>query len=180
MLSTVIRRIVPLCSLAAATVAPAAPLESNATGCAPGARCISVTSSGRPSASGASFAQCRGLFPDFIVPKSTVPSNYAGPWFTPERVETATTNGPTATRPWLNFDPRVEAERLRYLLALRNYAFTSRDLRAFTPQFTADSNYRDQAGGGVAQSLRNQRWYPAPRMMFGNQPLRERASWRAA
>jgi hypothetical protein len=168
MLSTVIRRIVPLCSLAVATVAPAAPLESNATGCAPGARCISVTSSGRPSASGASFAQCRGLFPDFIVPKNTVPTSYAGPWFQPERVETATTNGPTATRPWLNFDPRVEAERLRYLLALRNYAFTSRDLRAFTPQFTADSNYRDQAGGGVTQTLRAQKWYPAPRMMFGN------------
>jgi hypothetical protein len=147
MLCTVIRRIVPLCGLAAATVAPAAPLESNATGCAPGARCISVTSSGRPSASGASVAQCRRLFPDFIVPKSTVPSTYTGPWFTPERVETATTNGPTAARPWFNFDPTVEAERLRYLLALRNYAFTSRDLRRFTPQLTADSNYRDQAGG---------------------------------
>jgi hypothetical protein len=68
-----------LSGLAVALNAPAAPLESNATGCAPGTRCISVMSSGRPSTSGASVAQCRELFPDFIVPKSTVPANHAGP-----------------------------------------------------------------------------------------------------
>jgi hypothetical protein len=64
-------------------------------------------------------------------------------------------------------DPTVEAERLNYLLALRNYAFTSASLRAFTPQLTVDSAYRDQAGGDVAQSLRRQAWYPAPRMTYG-------------
>jgi len=102
------------------------------------------------------------------VPKNTIPSNYAGPWFQPELIENATTNGPSETRPWLNFDPTVVSGRLAYLLALRNYAFTSRDLRAFTPQVTADSNYLDAAGGGVAQALRAQSWYPAPRMTYGN------------
>jgi hypothetical protein len=48
-------------------------------------------------------------------------------------------------------NPSVVSERLRYLLALRNYAFTSRDLRAFTPQLTADSNHRNPSAGGVAQ-----------------------------
>lgn len=167
MLRIVGRTIVPVASLVIAGGVTAAPLESNATGCAPGTRCISVTAGGRPLASGASVAQCRGNFPDFIVPKSTIPTGYAGPWFQPERVETATSSGPTATRPWLNFDPRVESERLRYLLALRNYAFTSRDLRAFTSLLTTDASYRDASAGGVPQPLRTQNWYPAPRMIFG-------------
>lgn len=54
-----------------------------ASGCAPGARCLSVTSSGRPSASGTYVAQCRGRFADFIVPKATLPDDYDGPWFQP-------------------------------------------------------------------------------------------------
>jgi hypothetical protein len=160
---------------AAAEAAPAtppepgapAPVGSNATGCAPGSRCISVTSAGRPSASGTSVAQCRGKFADFIVPKNTLPAGYAGPWFRPELIENATA-GPTATRPWLNFNPTVVADRTKYLLALRNYAFTSRDLRAYTPQLTTDASYRDASGGGVAQSLRNQKWFPAPLMIYGN------------
>jgi hypothetical protein len=103
-----------------------------------------------------------------MVPKTTLPTAYAGPWFKPELIENATTNGPTATRPWMNFNPTVESQRLKYLLALRNYAFTSRDLRAYTPQLTTDTKYRDPVGGSVAQSLRTQKWYPAPRMIYGN------------
>ena len=37
---------------------------------------------GQPQASGLSVAQCRGRFADFIVLKTTIPANYAGPWFT--------------------------------------------------------------------------------------------------
>ena len=148
---------------------PPAPLASNATGCAPGSRCLLVAgASGKPSPTGQSIAQCRGKFADFMVPKTTIPASYAGPWFKPELIENATTNGPSAARPWMNFDPTVEAERLSYLLALRNYAFTSSDLRAYTPQFTADVQYLDPAGGTVDQSLSSQKWYPAPRMVKGN------------
>jgi hypothetical protein len=52
-------------------------LPSNGTGCAPNTRCIKVTSSGRPQASGTSIAQCRGEFADFIVPNNTIPAGYA-------------------------------------------------------------------------------------------------------
>ena len=72
--------------LATAASALAASVPSDATGCAAGSRCISVTSNGEPSSSGASVAQCRGKFPDFIVPKTTIPAGYAGPWFQPERI----------------------------------------------------------------------------------------------
>jgi hypothetical protein len=124
--------------------------------------------SGKPSPTGQSVAQCRGKFADFIVPSTTIPAGYAGPWFQPGLIENATTTGPTAIRPWMDFDPTVVSQRLNYLLALRNYAFTSIDLRAYTPQLTTDAQYRDQLGGGVAQSLRNQKWYPAPRMIYGS------------
>jgi hypothetical protein len=145
----------------------AGPLPSNATGCAPGARCISVTEGGTPSTTGDLIAQCRGKFADFIVPKDTIPGGYGGPWFQPKLIEKATTSGPTAARPWLAFDPRVEADRLKYLLALRNYAFGGAPVRALTLQLTADAAYRDPAGGPVASSLKSQAWYPAPRMTFG-------------
>jgi hypothetical protein len=124
--------------------------------------------SGQPNATGQSVAQCRGKFADFIVPRTTIPSGYAGPWFQPQLIENATTTGPTTARPWMSFDPTVVSQRLNYLLALRNYAFASTDLRAYTPQLTADAQYRDPAGGGVDQSLRNQKWYPAPRMIYGS------------
>lgn len=151
----------------AAAPALAAPASSNATGCAPGSRCITVTGEGQPSSSGSSIAQCRGEFADFIVPKDTIPANYAGPWFQPALIEKATTNGPTGSRPWQSFNPAVVSERLKYLLALRNYAFASRDLRAFTPTLISDTNYRDPAGGAVRRPLRSQKWYPAPRMIYG-------------
>jgi hypothetical protein len=146
----------------------AALLPSNGTGCAPGSRCIRVTSSGRPSNSGASIAQCRGEFPDFIVPRTTIPNNYAGPWFQPNLIETAHTGVPSSNRPWRAFDPRQESQRLAYLMALRNYAFASAPVRALTPQLTADSDYFDPAGGNVPAAQRGQKWYPAPRMVYGN------------
>jgi hypothetical protein len=147
--------------------ADSAPVASDATGCAPGSRCMTVTQNGRPSSDGGSVAQCRGKFPDFIVPKATIPPGYAGPWFEPKLIEKATTTGPSAARPWLAVDPTADAEREKYLLALRNSAFASAPLRAFTPQLTADSAYRDPLGGAVARTLQRQAWYPAPRMIYG-------------
>lgn len=142
-------------------------LLTAAVGCAPGTRCLAVTSSGKPTASGTFVAQCRGKFADFIVPKNTIPSSYDGPWFQPTLLEKAATGVPSGSRPWLAFDPRDPDERRAYALALRNYAFSSKVVKSLTPQLTADSNYRDPAGGTVAAALRNQAWYPAPRMFYG-------------
>lgn len=138
-----------------------------AVGCAPGTRCLSVTGTGRPLASGTFVAQCRGKFADFIVPKTTLSGTYAGPWFQPNLLEQASTGVPSGSRPWLAFDPRDPDERLAYALALRNYAFSSAIARGLTPQLTADADYRDPAGGTVSAAQRNQKWYPAPRMFYG-------------
>jgi hypothetical protein len=138
-----------------------------ATGCAPDTRCLSVTGTGRPQASGSFVAQCRGKFADFIVPKATLPNNYAGPWFRPNLLEQAATGVPSGSRPWSAFDPRDPDERLGYALALRNYALSSAVVRGLTPQLTADSHYRDPAGGTVTAAQRDQKWYPAPRMFYG-------------
>jgi hypothetical protein len=113
-------------------------------------------------------AQCRGEFADFIVPRTTIPANYQGPWFQPNLIEEAHTGIPQGTRPWRSFDPRQESQRLGYLIALRNYAFASHPVRSLTPQLTADADYFDAAGGTVPQNQREQRWYPAPRMVYGN------------
>lgn len=142
-------------------------LPSDGVGCAPGTRCIKVSSMGRPTAGGNSVAQCRGKFADFIVPQASIPANYAGPWFTPSLVEKANTGVPSVKRPWTTVDPRQEAERLPYLLILRNYAFASVAARDFTPALTADSDYLDPLAAAPSASLRNQAWYPAPRMLFG-------------
>ncbi len=48
-------------------------MPSNGTGCAPGARCIRVTQTGKPSSAGGSIAQCRGELADFIVPRTHDP-----------------------------------------------------------------------------------------------------------
>jgi hypothetical protein len=146
----------------------AALLPANGTGCAPNTRCIRVSSSGRPSNTGASIAQCRGEFADFIVPRNTIPANYQGPWFRPNLIEEAHTGVPTTNRPWRAVDPRQESQRLAYLLTLRNYAFASEPVRSLTPQLTADSDYFDPAGRSVPATQRSQKWYPAPRMIYGN------------
>lgn len=138
-----------------------------ASGCAPGARCLSVTGTGRPSASGGFVAQCRGRFADFIVPKATLPNGYDGPWFQPNLIEQASTGVPSGSRPWRAFDPRDPDERLAYALALRNYAFGSAIAHALTPNLSADSHYLDPDGGTVPASQRGQKWYPAPRMFYG-------------
>jgi hypothetical protein len=154
-------------ALLAGPQAHAALLPSDTSGCAPGSRCIRVTSSGRPSAAGNFVAQCRGRYPDFIASRNAVPAGSSGKRFTPNQIEGATTNGPTSTRPWRNFDPRIPAERLAYTLALRNYAFASHEVKALTPNLTA-SAYRDPLGGTVPQGQKDQKWYPAPRMIFGS------------
>lgn len=143
-------------------------LPSNGTGCAPGSRCIRVTQAGRPSTTGASVAQCRGEMADYIVPSNSIPAGYGGPWFAPNLIEHAHTGVPSGTRPWRQFDPRVESQRLPYLLALRNYAFASAPVRNLTPTLAGDSDYRDPAGGTVPTAQRVQSWYPAPRMIYGN------------
>lgn len=142
-------------------------LPSDGVGCAPGTRCIKVSSMGRPQAGGTSVAQCRGKFADFIVPQASIPAGYQGPWFTPSLVEKANTGVPNAKRPWTSVDPRLEAERLEYLLTLRNYAFASLPAHGFTPSMTSDSDYLDPGAAVPSASLRNQAWYPAPRMLFG-------------
>jgi hypothetical protein len=157
----------PLTIAAQPAAQPAAPAPSNGTGCAPGTRCIKVTRAGRPSSSGTSIAQCRGKFPDFIVPRNTIPSGFGGPWFTPEPIENATTGAPTGARPWESFDPGNAAQRLAYLLALRNYAFASAPVRALTPALTSDADYFDPLGGTVPANQQSQKWYPAPRMIYG-------------
>ena len=143
-------------------------LPSNGTGCAPGARCIRTSLNGRPQAAGAAIAQCRGEFPDFIVPRNTIPSGYAGPWFTPNLIENAHTGIPARARPWRNVDPRVESQRVAYLMTLRNYAFASEQVRSLMPTLTSESDYSDPLGRNVPAAQRTQKWYPAPRMMFGN------------
>ena len=143
-------------------------LPSNAPRCAPTARCIRVTAAGLPQTNGNSIAQCRGEFADFIVPITTLPAGYAGPWFQPNLIEAAHTGVPSGTRPWRSFDPRQESQRLQYLIALRNYAFASSPVRSLTPSLTADGDYFDPIGGSVPGAQRTQQWYPAPRMIFGN------------
>ena len=144
-------------------------MPSNGTGCAPGARCIRATgSTGRPQPGGASVAQCRGEFADFIVPRNTIPAGYNGPWFTPNLIEQAQTGVPSGTRPWRTVDPRVESQRLAYLATLRNYAFASEPARSYTPQFTADADYFDTTGASVPANQRTQKWYTAPRMTYGS------------
>jgi hypothetical protein len=161
-----------------ASVAGAAPAPSNTTGCATSSRCILVTNAGKPSNSGAFVAQCRGKFADFIVPRAALPTTPSGPIFTPNLIETATSSGvPTGTRPWANFDPRIPAERLNYTLALRNYAFASAPVHSLTPSL-AESAYTDSAGGTVPANQKSQKWFPAPRMIYGgaNEPgVRESA-----
>ena len=152
---------------AANALGTSAALLPAATGCAPGARCLSVTGNGRPAASGSFVAQCRGKFADFIVPKDTLPNGYDGPWFRPNLLEQAVSGVPSGSRPWRAFDPRDPDERLAYALALRNYALTSAVVRGLTPNLSASSNYVDPAGGTVSTTLRNQKWYPAPRMFYG-------------
>lgn len=151
----------------ALTTAGSTALLPAATGCAPGTRCLSVTGTGRPLASGSFVAQCRGKFADFIVPKDTLPTGYDGPWFQPHLLEQAATGVPGGSRPWRAFDPRDADERLAYALALRNYAMGSSVARALTPSLSADSHYFDAAGGTVTATQRNQKWYPAPRMFYG-------------
>ncbi|MBW8811690.1 MAG: hypothetical protein JF591_23355, partial [Lysobacter sp.] len=118
------------------------------TGCAAGTRCLRVTQLGKPSAQGTFMAQCRGRFADFIVPRTTLPSGYAGPWFMPAQLEDAATGVPGTTRPWTasSVDPRQETKRLAYALTLRNYAFASAPVRALTPALTNDTDYFDSAG----------------------------------
>jgi hypothetical protein len=119
-----------------------------------------VDASGKPTAGGAAIAQCRGSFPDFIVPATSIPSGYAGPWFTPEKSLPKAL--PTASSaPWLTHDFRNPSQVDDYLMALRRHVFGAAVLRS---QMTAAQvKALKTAGEPTSKS-----WYPAPRMTYGD------------
>src|SRR5688572_15740122 len=66
---------------AASAAAPGEAAEGAAGPCAPGTTCLDVDADGSLNPEGTSVAQCSGVFPDYIVPKTLLPAGYAGPWF---------------------------------------------------------------------------------------------------
>src|SRR5437870_1625441 len=101
--------------LAAAQTAVAA----DATGCAPGTRCLSVMDSGAPG-TGAT-AQCTGRFPDFIVDPSML-ENFNGPWFLLSQTYPPTAPANDASWLTINFMDGTAGANA-YLYALRDYSF---------------------------------------------------------
>src|SRR5262245_32328569 len=98
----------------------ATPAHTQATGCAPGARCLTVATNGGP---GTGFtAQCTGNFPDFVFPSANIPSNFQGPWF-----QLSQDYQPTAKpndAPWLKIDFRKGVKETNdYLYTMRDYSF---------------------------------------------------------
>lgn len=138
--------------------------------CAAGAKCISVDAHGVPAADGAFVAQCRGKFADFIVPATTIPAGYQGPWFLPPKALPQTKPTVPAS-PWLSFNFRDPAQVDNYLAALRSQVFGASVLRS---QMKAPWVKALKAAGVPTSS----RWYPAPRMTYGdfaNSGVREAA-----
>jgi hypothetical protein len=127
-----IRRLVPrlLGGAIALSVAPAA-IAADATGCAPGTRCIAVNTDGSP---GTGFtAQCSGQFPDFVVPSSMIPSGFAGPWF--KLAQKFPARAKPGDAPWLKIDFRTGQKGANdYLYALRDYSFEGMIEADFQPE----------------------------------------------
>jgi hypothetical protein len=125
-----IRRLAP-CLLGGAiafSLAPAA-LAADATGCAPGTRCLTVEDNGAPG-TGAT-AQCTGRFPDFIVDPQML-ENFAGPWFT--LAQNFPASAPTNDAPWLAIDFKNGTKGANdYLYALRDYSFEGMIEADFVP-----------------------------------------------
>lgn len=122
--------------------------HAQATGCAPGAKCLTVATNG---GAGSGFtAQCTGAFPDFVFSASAIPSGFAGPWFQLSQNYPATAKAGDA--PWLKIDFRKGMkEANEYLYALRDYSFEGMIEAGFVPQ---KNNVRQ--------------WYHMPMMNFGN------------
>jgi hypothetical protein len=101
----------------------------DATGCAPGTRCLTVKDTGAPG-TGAT-AQCTGRFPDFIVDPSML-ENFTGPWFTLSQNFPQT--APANDAPWLAIDfKNGVAGANSYLYALRDYSFEGMIEADFVP-----------------------------------------------
>ncbi len=119
--------------------------------CAPGTTCLSVRPDGTPDPEGASVAQCRGVFPDYIVRANFVPPEYAGPWFELAQAFPQELPAPEAL-PWQDIDFKKSKEDAdAYLYALRDYSFDGMIEAEFRPQ---DNTRR--------------RWYHVPLMNFGH------------
>jgi len=112
----------------------AGPSARAAEGCAPGTKCISVDATGQPSETGTYTAQCRGQFPDFVVPATMLPAGYKGPWFNLAQAYPKTP--PTESdAPWLKIDFKDGVKGANaYLYALRNYSFEGMIKVGFRPQ----------------------------------------------
>ena len=113
---------------AALLAAPSAS-AADATGCAPGTRCLTVKDDGS-SGTGAT-AQCTGRFPDFIVDPSML-ENLTGPWFV--LAQDFSKTGPANDAPWLAIDFKDGvAGANKYLYALRDYSFQGMIEADFVP-----------------------------------------------
>lgn len=119
-----------------------------ASGCAPGASCLSVQANGAPAPDPGPFtAQCSGRFPDFVVPVTMVPQG--GPWFKLSQAYPLT--APTNDSTWLNIDFANGISGANdYLYALRDYSFDGMIDADFQPE---------------ANSVRS--WFHMPLMNFG-------------
>src|SRR6185436_15923449 len=122
--------------------------HAQATGCAPGTKCLTVATNG---GSGSGFtAQCTGMFPDFVFSSSAIPSGFAGPWFQLSQNYPATVKAGDA--PCLKIDFRKGMkEANEYLYVLRDYSFEGMIEAGFVPQ---KNNVRQ--------------WYHMPMMNYGN------------
>ena len=113
---------------AALLIAPSAGAV-DATGCAPGSRCLTVQDNGSPG-TGAT-AQCTGRFPDFIVDPEML-ENFTGPWFT--LAQDFPKTAPANDAPWLAIDFKDGvAGANKYLYVLRDYSFEGMIDAEFNP-----------------------------------------------
>ncbi|WP_191969769.1 hypothetical protein A4U53_004220 (plasmid) [Rhizobium ruizarguesonis] len=134
--------------LVALLVTPASlSMAKDATGCVAGSRCITVTKDGNPNPSGTFVAQCRGKFPDFVVPQERL-TGWSGQMF--ELAQNYPPSDPGTDAPWRTIDFRTPQGADAYILALRDYAFDG----------MIEADFKPEASSG-------RRWYHMPMMNFG-------------
>jgi hypothetical protein len=120
--------------------------------CAPGTRCLAVDQHGQATVGGAYRAQCAGTFPDYIVPATLFPKDYAGPWFSLAQDFPKEPVPAPADLPWSTIDfMKGTAEADAYLYALRDYSFDGMIEADFVPAKNP-----------------KRRWYHAPLMNYHN------------
>jgi hypothetical protein len=102
--------------------------------CAEDATCYQADKTGARDDSGDHVAQCKGRFPDFLVPIANIPDGYEGPFFElaqdfPEEPV------PAGDLPWSGIDFKASIEDANaYLYALRDYAFEGMIDADFVPK----------------------------------------------